>query len=106
MRKNVRFKSNAGPIARALETTYTDSVLMALPIKSVHPIRQSVLIDFNRIFFTNFADLPFGLLDPNRSTWHKVKVFPKNIELEVAATYTGEGRSATTASSTAAATRS
>src|SRR3954468_722308 len=27
VRKNVRYKGNSGPIARALETTYTDSVL-------------------------------------------------------------------------------
>src|SRR5688572_26305166 len=33
IRKNVRYKSSPGPLARAMETTYTDSVLMALPIK-------------------------------------------------------------------------
>jgi hypothetical protein len=89
VRRNVRYKAGSGPLARALETTYTDSVLMALRIKSVHPIRQSVLIDFNDIFFTNFADLPFGMLDPNRTTWHKVKAFPKNVEMQVAAVFTG-----------------
>src|SRR5262245_23482916 len=90
IRKNVRYKSGSGPIARALETTYTDSVLMALKIKSVHPLRQSVLIDFNDVFFTNFADLPFGMLDGNRTTWHKVKTFPKNVEMQVAAVFTGK----------------
>src|SRR5207249_4131386 len=30
-----------------------------------------------------------GSFDSNRSTWHKVKAFPKNVELEVAATFTG-----------------
>jgi hypothetical protein len=89
IRKNVRYRAGGGPLARALETTYTDSVLMALRIKSVHPIRQSILIDFNDIFFTNFANLPFGLLDPNRTTWHKVKGFPRNVEMQVAAVYTG-----------------
>jgi len=89
IRKNVRYKAGAGPLARALETTYTDSVLMALRIKSVHPIRQSILIDFNDIFFTNFADLPFGLLDQNRTTWHKLKTFPKNVEMQVAAVFAG-----------------
>jgi hypothetical protein len=92
IRKNVRYKAGAGngPLARALETAYTDSVLMALPIKSVHPIRQSVLIDFNQIFFTNFADLPFGLLDANRTTWHKLKAFPKNVEMQVEAVFAGK----------------
>src|SRR4051794_21472896 len=87
IRKNVRYKSNNGPLARALETTYPDSVLLALPIKSVHPIRQSVLIDFNQVFFTNFADLPFGFLDRGRTAWNKVKTFPKNVELQVAAVF-------------------
>ena len=86
IRKNVRFKAG-GPLARAMETTYTDSVLMALRIKSVHPIKQSVLLDFNDVFFSNFADLPFGFLDANRTTWHKVKAFPKNVELQVAAVF-------------------
>ena len=89
IRRNVRYKAGSGPLARALETTYTDSVLMALRIKSVHPIRQSVLIDFNDVFFTNFADLPFGLLDGNRTTWHKLKTFPKNVEMQVAAVFAG-----------------
>lgn len=89
IRRNVRYKSGSGPIARALETTYTDSVLMALRVKSVHPIRQSVLIDFNDIFFTNFAELPFGMLDANRTTWNKIKTFPKNVEMQVAAVFTG-----------------
>lgn len=89
VRKNVRYKAASGPLARAMETTYTDSVLMALRIKSVHPIRQSVLIDFNDIFFSNFADLPFGFLDSNRTTWHKVKGFPKNVEMQVAAVFAG-----------------
>src|SRR5258708_4853227 len=75
IRKNVRFKGNAVPLARALETAYTDSVLMALPIKSIHPIRQSVLIDFNQIFFTNFAHLPFGFLHANRTTCTKCTPF-------------------------------
>jgi hypothetical protein len=88
VRKNVRFKGT-GPLARALETTYTDSVLLALPIKSVHPIRQSVLIDFNQIFFSNFADLDFGYMDANRTSWHKIKTFPKNVEMQIAAVFTG-----------------
>jgi hypothetical protein len=89
IRKNVHYKQGTGPIARALETTFTDSVLMALRVRSVHPIRQSVLIDFNDIFFTNFADLNFGMMDGNRTTWNKVKAFPKNVEMQVAAVFTG-----------------
>ncbi|HZT79974.1 MAG TPA: DUF5117 domain-containing protein, partial [Gemmataceae bacterium] len=90
IRRNVHFKARPGsPVARAVETTYTDSVLMALPIVTINPMKQAVLINLNDIFMTNFAQLPFGLMDPGRSTWHKVKAFPKNVELQVQATFAG-----------------
>jgi hypothetical protein len=90
IRRNVHFQARKDlPIERAVETSYTDSVLMSLRIRSVHPIRQSVLIDFSEIFLTNFADLPFGRLDPERTTWHKVKAFPRNLEFQIAATFSG-----------------
>ncbi len=91
VRRNVRFMAKSGsPVAKAVETTYTDSVLIALPIKTINPARQGVLIDLNAIFFTDFAGLG-GFIDPNRTTWHKIKAFPKNIELQVAATFGGGG---------------
>jgi hypothetical protein len=94
IRRNVHFQARKDlPIERAVETSYTDSILMALRVRSVHPIRQSVLIDFSDIFLTNFADLPFGRLDPERTTWHKVKAFPRNLELQVSATFQGGGKS-------------
>jgi hypothetical protein len=90
VRRNVRFKAKSGsPTAHAVETTYTDSVLMALKIHAQSLPRNSILINLNDIFMTNFADLPFGVLDANRSSWAKVKAFPKNVEIEVAATFTG-----------------
>ena len=89
IRRNVRYRSGAGPVARAVETTYTDSVLLALPIKAVHPGRQTLLLDFNNIFFTNIADVSFGNLDVNRTTWNKVKAFPRNVELQVSAVFAG-----------------
>ena len=89
IRRNVHYQARGGPIAKALETTYTDSVLMALRIVTINPMRQSVVINLNDIFMTDFAQLGIGYFDSNRSIWHKVKVFPKNIELEVAATYSG-----------------
>ncbi|HEV3261994.1 MAG TPA: zinc-dependent metalloprotease, partial [Gemmataceae bacterium] len=93
IRRNVHFKAKEGsPLAKAVETTYTDSVLLALPIRSVNMARQGVLLDLNDIFMRDFAELGLGAFDPSRSTWHKVKAFPHNIELEVAATYSGGGR--------------
>jgi hypothetical protein len=90
IRRNVHFQAKAGtPTARAVETTYTDSVLLALKIHSIHPIRQTVLIDFNDIFMQDFAQMGLGAFDTNRSTWYKIKVFPKNVELYVNATFGG-----------------
>src|SRR6202011_1116730 len=53
--------------------------------------RQTVLIDFNEIFMQDFAQLGLGFFDNNRSTWYKIKAFPKNIELYVSATFCGAG---------------
>jgi Met-zincin/Domain of unknown function (DUF5117)/Domain of unknown function (DUF5118) len=90
IRRNVHFKAKPGsPAATAVETTYTDSVLIALPIRAINHMRQSILINLNDIFMTDFAQLGLGHFDTNRSTWHKVKAFPKNIEVEVQATYAG-----------------
>jgi hypothetical protein len=92
IRRNVRFHArSSSPVARAVETTYTDSVLLSLPIRSIHPVRQGVLISLNDIFMTDFAQLRRGRFDPERSTWGKIKAFPRNVELQVAATYTGGG---------------
>ena len=93
VRRNVHFQAKkSAEVARAVETTYTDSVLMSLHIQSIHPIRGSVLLNFNDIFMTDFAQLGAGPFDPSRSVWSKVKAFPRNVELEVAATYSGGPR--------------
>ena len=92
IRRNVRFQAKSGtPVAKAVETTYTDSVLMSLKILSINPGRQSLLINFNEIFMTDLAQLGMGGFDASRSNWSKVKAFPKNVELEVTATFTGGG---------------
>jgi len=90
VRRNVHFQAKKdSPIAKAVETTYTDSVLLAVKIQSINQQKNSVVIDLNDIFMGDFADLGLGHFDATRSSWHKVKAFPKNIELEVAATYSG-----------------
>lgn len=90
IRRNVRFQAKKGsPAGKAVETTYTDSVLLALRIQSINPMRQGVLINLNDVFMTDFAQLGLGHFDANRSSWFKVKAFQRNIELEVAATFTG-----------------
>lgn len=92
VRRNVRFQARKGtPVARAVETTYTDSVLLALRVQSINPMKQSVVINLNEMFMSDFAQLNLGMFDPARSTWHKVKAFPRNVELEVAATFSARG---------------
>lgn len=93
IRKNVHYKAPAGtPVEKAVQQNYTDSILMALPIISINNAGgQSVLIDFADIFLGDFAQLGFGSLDRNRTSWHKVKGFPNNMEIEVEATFGGGG---------------
>jgi len=94
VRRNVHYKANPNtPAAHAVETTYADSILMSLKIQAIDPMRNGVIIDLNEIFFTDFPELNLGSLDTSRTVWQKVKGYPKNIELEIAATYTGGGDS-------------
>ncbi|MBV8555656.1 MAG: zinc-dependent metalloprotease [Planctomycetaceae bacterium] len=93
-RRNVHYKAPAhSPLEKAVKQNYSDSILLALPIISINTSGgNSVVIDLADVFFTNFAELPFGNLDRNRTTWSKIKAFPNNIELEVEATFDGGGR--------------
>ncbi|MBX6312469.1 MAG: zinc-dependent metalloprotease [Isosphaeraceae bacterium] len=89
VRRNIHYRAAAGtPLERAVKQNYTDSVLLALPILSLNQANhQSVVIDLADIFLTDFAQLGVGSVDRNRTTWHKVKAFPNNLELQVEATF-------------------
>jgi hypothetical protein len=90
IRRDVHHKAKVGsPTAKAVDVTYSDSVLMALRIAAVNQSTQGVLINLNDIFMTDFGELGLGRMDASRSVWHKVKAFPRNVELQVQATYTG-----------------
>lgn len=92
IRKNIYYEAEQGtPLAKAVEQNYTDSILMSLPIATINEGTQEVLIDLADIYLTNFAQLPFGEVSRNRTTWHKVKAFEKNIELQVEATFESRG---------------
>lgn len=93
VRRNVRFTAKAGTAAaKAVETTYADSVLMALPIKTQNMLKGSVIIDLNPVFFGDLGELGLGFPDQSRTTWGKIKSFKKNMELQVQATFTGGRR--------------
>jgi hypothetical protein len=93
VRRNVRFRAKPGSaVAKAVEVTYTDSILKALPIVTINQQKQAPLINLNEIFMQDFAQLGgfwFGSMDQSRSTWGKIKAFPKNIEIEVNAVFAG-----------------
>jgi len=87
VRKNIHYQAPKGtPLAKAVKQNFTDSVLQALPIVSLSP-GGAPLIDLANIFFTDFAQLGIGSIDRSRTSWHQVKAFKNNIELQVEATY-------------------
>ena len=94
MRKNVRFRADKGtPTAQAVDYGYSDSVLFSLKIESIHPQRKSLLVNISPVFVSDLPPLarriaPDARFDRTRSTWGKIKAFPKNVELKVNAAYT------------------
>lgn len=96
VRNNVRFKANAGyPESLAVRNAYTDSILFSLPIMAKGP-KGGDLVNLSQIFMSDLPriseSLPGFSFSPDRSTWGDIKVFERNVELEVAATYASGGR--------------
>ena len=96
VRKNVRFRADKGsPIGEAVNLGYSDSVLFALKLESVHPQRNSLLVNISPVFISDLLPLAGNLggarFDKTRSTWGAIKAFPKNVELRVNAVYSGGG---------------
>ena len=96
VRKNVRFRADKGtPIAEAVDLGYSDSVLFALKLESVHPQSKSLLVNISPVFISDLLPLAGNLggarFDKSRSTWGAIKTFPKNVELRVNAVYSGGG---------------
>src|SRR5262245_296502 len=92
LRRNVRFRANPGsPEANAVKLAYSDSVLYALPIMTTTP-SGGMLVDMTRIFMSDDENIGRSIgmsFAADRSTWAKVKAFPHNVELQVAAVYAG-----------------
>jgi hypothetical protein len=90
VRRNIHYKASSGSLAKSVKQNYTDSVLLALPILAINPMRgMAAIVDLSDVFLTDFAQLGIGTIDRARSSWAEVKGFPENIELEVEATFTG-----------------
>jgi hypothetical protein len=96
IRKNVRFKADANsPESRAVRAAYTDSVLFSLPTTLKGP-KGGDLVDLTPVFMSDLPQiaqsLPGFMFSPQKSLISKVKAFPENVELEVAATYASSGQ--------------
>ena len=90
IRRNVRFKAKPGsPIAKAVETTYTDSVLLALRIHAINPHPQSVAHQPQRHLHDRLRPAAPRLLRRQPQHLAQGQGVPENIELQVAATYGG-----------------
>ena len=90
--RNVNFRAEPGdPQERSLDRSFSDSVLYSLPIKSIHPSQETLLIDLGDLMLTDFPGLtPFleaslkgnYQLDASKSSFGTPKVFPTNVEIE------------------------
>jgi hypothetical protein len=90
--RNVNFRAEPGdPQKRSLDRSFSDSVLYSLPIKSIHPTQETILIDLGDLMLTDIPGLtPFleeslkgnYQLDTNKSYFGTAKAFPANVEIE------------------------
>ena len=97
MVKNTRFIAEEGPMRRAVDRSFSDSILGITKIESLpHPERKSVLIDLGALFLTDVPMLNYDLeatfripyrFDPKNSAFGTVKAFPQNVEIETIAHY-------------------
>lgn len=90
--RNVNFRTRLDdPQARSLNRSFSDSVLYSLPIKSIHPQRQSILVDLGDLLLKDVPGLSLELssllqaryqLDDEKSYFGDTKAFPLNMEIE------------------------
>lgn len=95
--KNTRFVAEDGPMRRAVDRSFSDSVLGITKIESLpHPERKSVLIDLGALLLTDIPMLSFDLeatfripyrFEPKNSTFGKLKGCAQNVEIETIAHY-------------------
>ena len=89
---NVHYILNKGkPVATAVERTYNDTFMTAVPILAMTP-GGDVIIDMGRLLKSDLADVSFmgGKVRSDLSTWSKIKVFPDNILIDVALALAGK----------------
>ena len=90
--RNINFRTKPGdPQARSVDRSFTDSVLYSLKIKSIHPQRQTILVDLGDLLLSDLPGISSMLrnvldasyrLDSNKSYLGTAKAFPLNVEVE------------------------
>lgn len=97
---NTNFRTQMGdPQERSLSQSFSDSILISLPIHSIHPKSKSLLIDIDPLILSdaltnlnktlsNRLGAPF-MADPNKSYLSNAQTFPQNIEIESVFGFTG-----------------
>lgn len=88
---NLNFRADPNdPQQRNLDRDFSDSVLYALPIKSIDPETKSILVDLKDLLLgeEDLAGLAqlfgnFYSVDGNKSYFESSKVFPGNMEIQV-----------------------
>jgi predicted Zn-dependent protease len=97
---NTNFRTQLGdPQERSLSESFSDSILISLPIQSIHPQKKSFLIDLAPLILSDVLPNLSRTLsdrlgtsfmpDPNKSYLSNAEAFPKNIELESVFGFTG-----------------
>ena len=85
---NTYFRVNReDPRSRSVDTSFSDSVLEAVAIKSIHPQRKTILIELNELFLADIPNFKLILdnyyrLDKNQTYFRNIKAFPLNVEIE------------------------
>lgn len=95
VRRNVRFTADEGsPAERAVKLAYTDSVLFSLPIATTGP-GGSVVLDMTPVLLSDLPQISRVLkgfsFSASKSNWAGIEAYPKNVEIQVAATYASGG---------------
>jgi hypothetical protein len=94
---NTRFRAPSDPaLEESVDLSYGNSILFNLPIKSENEKDKEILVEMNEVFLSDISDMEFFLqlvlskpvrMDQKKGIYRKVKVFPKNVEIEVLLTY-------------------
>jgi hypothetical protein len=103
--RNVNFRTQAGdPQARSLARSFSDSVLYSLPIKSIHPQRQTILVDLGDLLLSDLPGLSSQLssqlkvpykIDDKKSYFGDAKALPLNMEIESVYGFSASGEQPT-----------